>query len=70
MTLNTEKGVEQGGKLGQTFSEVDMGCLVHRPVGVFKVADQSAHRLLARSDQVDGLHRGQRLTVLVDVLDH
>lgn len=56
--------------MGQTFSEVDMGCLVQRSIGMFKVSDQGPDRLLTGSDQVDGFHSGQRFAVLVDVLNN
>lgn len=54
----------------QTFSEVDVRCLVQGPIRVLKVTDQRAYGLLAGGDQVDRLHRGQGLSVLMDVLHH
>ena len=52
-----------------TFGEEDVCEPVLRPVLRVEVAEQPPDALLAGRDEVDGLHGGQRLAVLVDGLD-
>ena len=52
-----------------TFCEEDVCEPVLRPVLRVEVAEQPPDALLAGRDEVDGLHGGQRLAVLVDGFD-
>ncbi len=51
-----------------TLGKVDVGAPVLGPVLRLEVLHEPAHRLLARRDQVDGLHGRKGLAVLVDRL--
>lgn len=54
--------------MANTFREVHMGDFVSGSCRVTEIVDQFLHRWITRRDEVNGLHRRQRFTLLIDIL--